>query len=183
VTSGRSENRQTLMAGDLFPEFERTVMRLDRSIDRERPCCENLATIHVGAGPHGAALRCSSCGQHRGWLPKEAIEFVKQVTERFGALGQPITLGDQTVGDQILKKFDDTNRGVLFKNDRKQSEKHADYKGEMNVNGTEFWLDAWIRESKKGTKFMSLSVKPKEETGDKIQPATKELNDDLSWLP
>lgn len=82
-----------------------------------------------------------------------------------------------------MKKFDDTNRGVLFKNDRKQSEQHADYKGEMNVGGTDFWLDAWIKESKKGTKFMSLSLRPKEETKQTAKLAAKDFNDDLPWVP
>ena len=55
---------------------------------------------------------------------------------------------------------------------------------EMNVNGTDFWLDAWIRESKKGTKFMSLSLRPKqEEPKEKTKPAGKPFNDDLPWVP
>jgi hypothetical protein len=53
------------------------------------------------------------------------------------------------------------NRGVLFKNVDKESSKHADYKGNINVNGEEFWLDAWINVSKAGAKYMSLSIKPK----------------------
>lgn len=58
--------------------------------------------------------------------------------------------------------YDNTNRGVLFKNEDKQSERHADYRGNINVNGQEFWLDAWIKKSRDGKKtFMSLSVKPK----------------------
>jgi len=55
------------------------------------------------------------------------------------------------------------NSGSLFKNDRKESEKHPDYKGSINVNGVDYWLSAWIKTSTKGTKFMSLSVKPKEQ--------------------
>ena len=58
--------------------------------------------------------------------------------------------------------YDNTNRGVLFKNDRKESEKHPDYKGNINVGGVEFWLSAWIKEGAKG-KFMSLSVSEKEQ--------------------
>jgi hypothetical protein len=56
---------------------------------------------------------------------------------------------------------DNTNRGVLFKNTDKENPKHADYNGTINVNGQEFWLNAWINESKAGTKYLSLSIKPK----------------------
>jgi len=57
--------------------------------------------------------------------------------------------------------YDNTNRGALFKNEDKQSDKHADYRGNINVGGQEFWLDAWIKKSKGGKTYMSLSCKPK----------------------
>lgn len=60
-----------------------------------------------------------------------------------------------------MSQYDNTNSGVLFKNDRKESEKHPDYTGKINVNGEEFWLSAWIKTGQRG-KFMSLSVKPKD---------------------
>jgi uncharacterized protein (DUF736 family) len=61
-------------------------------------------------------------------------------------------------------EYSNENRGVLFKNDDKQGENFPDYKGNINVNGTEFWLSAWIKTSDKtGKKFMSLSVKAKEQ--------------------
>ncbi len=53
--------------------------------------------------------------------------------------------------------YDNTNKGVLFKNDRKQSDKHPDYTGKINVNGTECYLSAWINDGQKG-KYMSLSI-------------------------
>lgn len=61
-----------------------------------------------------------------------------------------------------MTQYDNTNRGVLFKNDRKEQDKHPDYQGSINIDGVEFWLSAWIKSGQKG-KFMSLSVKPKEE--------------------
>ena len=60
-----------------------------------------------------------------------------------------------------MKKYDNTNRGALFKNTEKENPKHADYKGNINVNGQEFWLDAWVNVGKSGVKYMSLSIKPK----------------------
>lgn len=58
--------------------------------------------------------------------------------------------------------YDNTNRGALFKNDDKQSDKHPDYKGSINIDGVEYWLSSWIKTSKQGNKFMSLSVQPKQ---------------------
>lgn len=60
--------------------------------------------------------------------------------------------------------YDNTNRGALFKNegDRKR-ENGPDYSGNLNVNGVEFFLDAWIKTAQSGRKFMSVSVKQKQQ--------------------
>jgi hypothetical protein len=72
----------------------------------------------------------------------------------------------------MSQQYDNTDRGVLFKNDRKEQETHPDYKGSINVGGQEFWLSAWIKEGQKG-KFMSLSVKPKEDQAPATKPQAK----------
>jgi hypothetical protein len=55
-----------------------------------------------------------------------------------------------------MTDYDNTNRGVLFKNDRKETDNHPDYTGKIDIDGTEYYLSAWIKEGKNG-KFMSLS--------------------------
>lgn len=62
-----------------------------------------------------------------------------------------------------MPEYDNKNRGVLFKNKDKQTDKHPDYTGSYtDGNGNEFWLSAWIKKSKAGETFMSLSTKPKD---------------------
>jgi len=62
----------------------------------------------------------------------------------------------------MSKQYDNTNSGVLFKNDRKEKDTHPDYKGSINIEGVEFWLSAWIKTGQQG-KFMSLAVNVKEQ--------------------
>jgi uncharacterized protein (DUF736 family) len=69
-------------------------------------------------------------------------------------------------------EYDNNNRGSLFKNDRKDDAKFPDYKGSLNVDGTDYWLSAWIKVSKDGNKFMSLSVKNKNADAS-LQPKKK----------
>jgi uncharacterized protein (DUF736 family) len=69
-------------------------------------------------------------------------------------------------------EYDNNNRGSLFKNDRKDDAKFPDYKGSINVDGIDYWLSAWIKVSKDGNKFMSLSVKNKDADAS-LQPKKK----------
>ena len=66
-----------------------------------------------------------------------------------------------------MTEYDNSNRGVLFKNDRKtDGDKKPEYTGSLNVDGVEFFLDAWLKVGKSGAKFMSVSVKRKDKQPD-----------------
>jgi hypothetical protein len=78
-----------------------------------------------------------------------------------------------------MVEYDNTNRGSLFKNTKKEEDRHPDYNGSINVEGTEYWLNAWIKESKKdGTKFFSLSVKEKQDSPRQSSAPTRKTKDD-----
>jgi len=97
------------------------------------------------------------------------------------------------------QKWDNTNSGALFKNDKKETENHPDYNGNINIEGKEFWLNAWLKTSRAGKKYFSLSVKAKDSQGavikkeewkkfaDKIKPtqdksyADEDVTDDIPF--
>ena len=81
-----------------------------------------------------------------------------------------------------MAEFDSTNRGSLFKNDKKTEEKHPDMSGSINIDGTEYWISGWKKQSKAGTGFISLSVRPKEQTRQSSQPTAKAKAQDFDDL-
>ena len=54
--------------------------------------------------------------------------------------------------------YDNTNTAVIFKNNKKENEKHPDYRGTINVDGKELEISLWIKEGKAG-KFFSGKIK------------------------
>jgi len=70
--------------------------------------------------------------------------------------------------------YDNTNKGILGRNKRKEKDTHPDHSGSINIEGVEYWLSAWIKTNNStGEKFFSLSVKPKEQR----QSATSKRED------
>ncbi len=61
-----------------------------------------------------------------------------------------------------MTTYDNTNRGVLFDNDRKEQDTHPDMTGTINIDGVDHWFSGWWKEGQRG-EFLSLSIgKPKE---------------------
>lgn len=50
------------------------------------------------------------------------------------------------------------NRGSLFSNKDKKTDKHPDYKGSINVDGKVYWMTCWNSTSKAGMDYMTVSV-------------------------
>ena len=61
-----------------------------------------------------------------------------------------------------MPEYSNERRGALFKNDKRETEDHPNYKGQCEIQGVEYWMDAWIKKSKAGVSYMSVSFKPKE---------------------
>jgi hypothetical protein len=53
------------------------------------------------------------------------------------------------------------NSGSLFKNDKRESDKHPNAKGSAVIDGVEYWVSAWVNDGNKG-KYQSLKFERKD---------------------
>lgn len=77
-----------------------------------------------------------------------------------------------------------TNTGAIFKNDKKTSEKHPDYRGKVNVNGKEMEVALWVKQGKNGSYFSASFSEPYVAPANNVVsnvPVGDSLNDDLPF--
>ena len=91
-------------------------------------------------------------------------------------------------------EYDNTNRGALWGNDRKETDKHPDFRGSINVDGKEYWLSGWKRKPDDNPKApaLSLSVQAKDEVQQQgyqqasqqaTPPPQEDFGDDIPFAP
>lgn len=73
--------------------------------------------------------------------------------------------------------YDNTNKGAIFKNEKRSKDTDPTMNGSINIEGVEYWVNAWTNTSKAGAKYLSLSVRPKEQ---QVAPV---VEDDLDDMP
>lgn len=44
-----------------------------------------------------------------------------------------------------MSNYDETNRGAIWGNDKKEKDTHPDLRGQANIDGVEYWVSAWKR--------------------------------------
>jgi hypothetical protein len=71
--------------------------------------------------------------------------------------------------------YDNSNKGALFKNE-KQNERQPDLRGPVNIDGKEYELSAWVKNSEKAGKYYSLAVQPRKVNGGSLK--AKESDND-----
>jgi hypothetical protein len=182
----------THQTADLFPSTIKLNPLFGRLVTVEAPCPQCTSTtaiIRDGKAMHAATLVCAGCGRFRQWISHADFtsisKFVSEIADRFGcpeAISfRAITrVNNREANPMSEKKYENSNGGVLFKNTQKQSDKHADYRGEVNAGGLDYWVDGWIRKSKKGTPFISFKLKLKD--GQAAQAKTSPaFNDEIGF--
>jgi len=81
-----------------------------------------------------------------------------------------------------MSNYDNTNSGVLFKNDKKGNQKAPDYKGKVNIEGKEKDIAGWIREGKSG-KFISIKISEMMKKDNVFDNKPKTVFDNKTDLP
>lgn len=44
-----------------------------------------------------------------------------------------------------MSNYDNTNTGGIWGNDKKDTDRHPDFRGQANIEGVEYWVAAWKR--------------------------------------
>lgn len=78
------------------------------------------------------------------------------------------------------------NSGTLGKNQRKEKDSHPSHTGQCVIDGKSYWISAWVKDGREGSKFFSLAFKVKDaRQAEKPKAATvntdADLNDDIPW--
>ncbi len=70
--------------------------------------------------------------------------------------------------------YDNTNRGQIWGNDKKETDKHPDFKGSIDVEGVEYWLSGWKRQPGDNPKSpavrFSIQKKESQQPNDRDEP-------------
>lgn len=77
--------------------------------------------------------------------------------------------------------YDNTNKGAIFKNNRKTTDRHPDMTGKLNVDGKDYWISGWTCYKRQGgEKYLQLSITPVEE---KPRETNYNANDEMDDAP
>lgn len=80
--------------------------------------------------------------------------------------------------------YDNSNRGAVWKNDRRSSEKHPHLTGTCDIDGTEYFVNIWKNDVSENPKkpILSLSFAKKQQKAP-AEPQAKPLDVDFEDIP
>jgi hypothetical protein len=82
-------------------------------------------------------------------------------------------------------EYDNNNRGALWKNDKRTTEKHPQLRGSAEINGVEYWVSAWTSNEGGKKPLVSLSFQVKDEmptsTAQVVVSNEVDFDDDLPF--
>jgi len=74
--------------------------------------------------------------------------------------------------------------GSIWVNDRKDQDTHPDRTGSAKIDGVGYWVNGWLKKTKDGKPYLSLSFKKKiPEAADRSVPRQVQFNDEVCFAP
>jgi hypothetical protein len=61
-----------------------------------------------------------------------------------------------------MSQYDNSNKGGVWKNDNRESEKHPHFKGNAEVGGVQYWVSGWLRNPDGNPNAPAMKFTPKE---------------------
>ena len=76
-----------------------------------------------------------------------------------------------------MSNYDNTNSGAIWPNKNRKTDKHPTHTGSINVEGVEYWINAWVGDKTKNQPSLSFKLN-KKEAESKPAPAQQAPIDD-----
>ncbi len=83
-----------------------------------------------------------------------------------------------------MSEYNNTNRGQVWKNDKRETENHPHFKGSVDVDGVEYWVSMWKKAEDANPKapLLKFSLTKKDDSGTIIKAdKSVPVEDDLDW--
>lgn len=77
--------------------------------------------------------------------------------------------------------YDNTNKVAIFKHDQKGNDKAPSYKGTLNVEGKDYDISLWVKESDRAGKYFQGSISIKQPKESAPTPTQNENTNDLPF--
>lgn len=75
--------------------------------------------------------------------------------------------------------YDNTNSGIISRNDKGDNPNRPDYKGSLDVEGVQYWIAGWVRKrNSDGRPFLSIRIEKKEKQAAPSQPPENDTDAD-----
>ena len=72
--------------------------------------------------------------------------------------------------------YDNSNRGAMWPNVDRMSERHPDFSGSLDVNGKKYWVSGWRKKegANPAAPMITFTIKEKENAGGMTQEPVRE---------
>ena len=76
-----------------------------------------------------------------------------------------------------MSDYNNENRVVIFKNNKKTDEKQPEYTGTINVEGKEYSVSLWVKDGKAGKFFSGKIKEPYQKNLDNLEDMKNKLKE------